>query len=159
MQTLAYRRGTLRDLDALLALEQDFPSDRLSRRRFRHFLTRGNADIWVCVAGDRVVGNALMLYRAATKTARLYSIVTDPKMRGRGVARTLLQTIEAAARRRGTARVCLEVRTDNVAAIKLYEKFGYRLARRIKRFYEDGQDALRFERALTAPSHRAALAA
>lgn len=159
MQTLAYRRATLRDLDALLALEQDFPSDRLSRRSFRRFLTRGNADIWVCVAGDRVVGNAVVLYRAATKTARLYSIVTDPRMRGRGVARTLLQTVEAAARRRGIERVCLEVRADNVAAITLYEKFRYRLARRIKRFYEDGQDALRFEHVLAAAARDSALAA
>lgn len=159
MQTLVYRRAMLRDLDALLALERDFPSDRLSRRSFRHFLTRGNAEVWVCAADDRVIGNALVLYRAASKTARLYSLVTDAKTRGRGVATTLLETVEAAARRRGVRRLCLEVRPDNVAAIKLYEKFGYRLARRIRGFYEDGQDALRFERALAVPARHSALAA
>ncbi len=159
MQTLAYRRATLRDLDALLALEQDFPSDRLSRRSFRHLLTRGHADVWICVAGERVVGNAVMLYRAASKTARLYSIVTDGKTRGRGIATTLLKTVEAAAQRRAIERVSLEVRPDNMAAIKLYEKFGYRLARRIKGFYDDGQDALQFERALAAAARHTALAA
>lgn len=159
MPALAYRRARLRDLEALLALERDFPSDRLSRRSFRHFLTRGNAEVWVCTAGDRVIGDAVVLYRAASKAARLYSIVTDPKTRGRGVATVLLETVEAAARRRRVGRLCLEVRPDNVAARKLYEKFGYRLARRIKRFYEDGQDALRLERAITAPSRHSALAA
>lgn len=159
MPAFAYRQARLRDLEALLALERDFPSDRLSRRSFRHFLTRGNAEVWVCTAGDRVIGDAVVLYRAASKAARLYSIVTDPKTRGHGVATVLLETVEAAARRRRVGRLCLEVRPDNVAARKLYEKFGYRLARRIKRFYEDGQDALRLERAITAPSRHSALAA
>lgn len=159
MPTFVYRRAALRDLDQLLALERDFPSDRLSRRSFRHLLTRAKAEVWVCAANGRVIGNAVVLYRAGSKTARLYSLVTDPKTRGRGVATTLLETVEAAARRRRAARLCLEVRPDNAAAIKLYEKFGYRLAQRMEQFYEDGKDALRFERALAVPARHSALAA
>lgn len=159
MPPLVHRRATLQDLEQLLALERDFPSDRLSRRSLRRLLTQATADVWVCTAGDHVLGDAVVLYRAAGKTARLYSLVTDAKARGRGVATALLKAVEAAARRRGVGRLCLEVRPDNVAAIKLYEKFGYRLVRRIEQFYEDGRDALRFERVLTAPARHTARAA
>ncbi len=158
MRTVAYRRATLRDLDALLALERDFPGDRLSRRGFRHLLTNANAEVYVGVANDRVIGNAVVLYRNGAKCARLYSIVVASSARGCGVATALIRAVEAAARRRGAERVCLEVRTDNAAAIRLYEKLGYRATRRIKRYYDDGQDALRFEGVVHA-SRRAALAA
>ncbi len=41
---LSLRRARLADLAALVRLEECFPSDRLSRRNFRHLLKHGNAD-------------------------------------------------------------------------------------------------------------------
>ncbi|MFL6622820.1 MAG: GNAT family N-acetyltransferase [Sulfurifustis sp.] len=136
------------DLPALLELERSFPGDRLSRRSFEHLLNGAHADVWVCAAGERVIADAVVLYRRGTRSARLYSIVVAHEARGSGVASALLRTLEATARRRGCERVSLEVRTDNRAALALYEKRGYRVVRRIAGFYEDGQDALRLERVL-----------
>ena len=42
----------------------------------------------------------------------------------------------------------LEVRTDNAAAIALYEGRGYRRLAGIASYYEDGGDAWRYEKAL-----------
>lgn len=153
MQPHRCRRAARTDLPALLELERVFPGDRLSRRNFEHLLNGAHADVWVCTADRRVIGNAVVLYRRGTRSARLYSIVVAPQARGAGVASTLIRAVEASARRRGCERVSLEVRTDNRAALALYQKRGYGVVRRITGFYDDGQDALRLERAL-APAGR-----
>lgn len=146
------RKAVPTDIGALLALERLFPGDRISRRSFAHFLTRANADVWVYEAGGRVVADAVVLYRAGSSSARLYSIVVDPSARGRGVASELVEAVETGARQRGCRRLALEVRPDNTAAIRLYEKRGYYVRRTLAQFYEDGMDALRLEKS-SPPTH------
>ena len=150
MSRATIRRARMADLEPLVQLERLFPSDNLSRRSFRHLLTRAHADVWVCVRAERMIGNAVVLYRAGSRSARLYSVVIDPAERGRGIARDLVKRAHDAARRRCCTQLHLEVRPDNTAAIRLYRKLGYRETRRIARFYEDGADALRFEATLAA---------
>ncbi|HLF23782.1 MAG TPA: N-acetyltransferase [Burkholderiales bacterium] len=150
--SFAIRRATLADLPMLLDLERSFPGDRLTRGNLRYLLTRARADVWVCTAADALVGNAIVLYRADSPRARLYSLVVAPRARGRGLARTLVETAAAAAAERGCRCMNLEVRGDNIAAIGLYRKLGYRSVRRMAAYYEDGQDGLRFERPLETPA-------
>ena len=145
---LTVRRATLADLPALLALERDFPGDRLVRSSFRHLLTRAHAGIWVCLAADALVGNAIVLFRKHSRRARLYSLIVTPSARGRGIARALVESVETAVAERGCNRMYLEVRDDNAVAVRLYQRLGYRFVRRIENFYEDGRDALQLERPL-----------
>jgi ribosomal protein S18 acetylase RimI-like enzyme len=42
----------------------------------------------------------------------------------------------------------LEVRADNVAAIRLYERHGYRRIGRLAAYYDDGADGWRYEQPL-----------
>jgi ribosomal-protein-alanine N-acetyltransferase len=42
----------------------------------------------------------------------------------------------------------LEVRQDNSAAIRLYERLGYRRFAARQGYYEDGEDAWRYEKKL-----------
>jgi [ribosomal protein S18]-alanine N-acetyltransferase len=142
------RRAAATDLPALLALEQLFPGDRLDRRGFRYLLTRAHADLWVAAGEGMLLGNAVVLYRRNAPSARLYSLVVAPGARRQGVAHRLVRALERAAAERGVHRIHLEVRCDNTAAMRLYQKLGYQLSGRLPCFYEDGQDALRFERAL-----------
>lgn len=136
------------DLAALLALEAQFPGDRLGARQFRHHLANPRAILRVLDARPGVVGYALVLRRAKTDIARLYSIALDRGHRGRGYGARLLADAESRARRAGARRLRLEVRVDNSAAIALYERQGYRRFGRVADYYEDGAAALRFEKAL-----------
>lgn len=137
------RQARLADLDALVRLEQSFPSDRLSRASFRHLLRRGRAQIRVCEDDGVIIGNTVVLYRRGTDTARCYSLVVHPDHRRRGIARALLQHAEAAAVTRGCREMRLEVRPDNRAAIGFYRENGYETTEKIAGFYEDGADAFR----------------
>ena len=136
------------DLPALLALEAQFPGDRLSARQFRHHLRNPSAALRVLVAGGGLAGYTLVLVRRGTRQARLYSIAVDAAQRGRGHGETLLRDAEKIARRAGRAALRLEVRADNRAALSLYEKAGYRRFGVHPGYYDDGADAVRLEKAL-----------
>jgi ribosomal protein S18 acetylase RimI-like enzyme len=64
------------------------------------------------------------------------------------VGGALLEAAEAAARRRRCRAMRLEVRADNAAAIRLYERHGYRRLSRLEGFYEDGTDGWKYAREL-----------
>ena len=68
----------------------------------------------------------------------------------KGVGRALLAALEAEAGAAGLETMRLEVRADNARAIALYRKAGYREIGRYETYYEDGESALRFEKALVA---------
>ncbi len=137
------------DLDALIALEEAvFDYDRLSRAQYRRHLRSPNAVLLVAVRGDALLGSALVFFRRGTRRARLYSLAVAPAARGLGLARRLLMAVEAAARRRGCNGLRLEVRTDNAAAIALYEKHGYRRTGLRTGYYDNGMDAACYEKPL-----------
>ena len=142
------RRAELSDLDDLVALEESsFATDRLSREQYRRHLDSETAQVLVASANHRrFLGTAVVFFRKGTKVARLYSIATHAEARGKGVGSALLEASEQLARRRGCKVLRLEVRTDNDAAIRLYERLGYDRIGRYARYYGDGADAWRYEK-------------
>ena len=152
------RKAERGDLGALMELEhQVFATDRLSRRSLRRFLASPTAEVMVAEDEDgRFAGTAIVVFRSRARVARLYSIAVAPPMGGRGVGPMLLEAVEAAALARHCRAVRLEVHETNDAAISRYRKSGYRELGRIARYYEDGGDAIRFEKRLTPcpPGHK-----
>ncbi len=141
------RRGAMRDLGALIALERAvFTMDVLSRRSFRRFIAGRSATLIVAEADGKLAGYVLVLYPRRSKHARLYSIAVAPHIGRRGVGPLLLAAAEAAARRRGRRTMRLEVHEHNNRAIARYEKSGYGLFGRHRHYYDDRGDALRFEK-------------
>jgi ribosomal protein S18 acetylase RimI-like enzyme len=142
------------DLDALVALEiACFEGDRISRRQFNYLLKKGNASILVAEQDGQLVGDLVLLYSRATSVARLYSIAVDERMRGKGIARMLMQAAEKEAWDHRRAYLRLEVRKDNHAAIRLYQSLGYRRLGEHPDYYDDHMDAWRFEKSLAPGLH------
>jgi len=144
------RRAAASDLDDLVALEErSFSSDRLSRAQYRRHLDSESALVLVASANHHLfLGSAVLFFRKRSTVARLYSLATRPEARGQGVGAALLEAAATAARRRGSRALRLEVRTDNAAAIGLYERHGFRRIGRYAQYYEDGADAWRYEKTL-----------
>ncbi len=141
VKAIYLRRAILADLAALENLEQTFPGDRLSRRSFRHLLTRANAAVLVAEQ-DTLLGDAVVLFRKGSSRARLYSLVVAPEARGRGLGQKLLNEVETEARARGCTELRLEVREDNAAAVRLYEQSGFAHVGRVDDYYDDHSAAL-----------------
>jgi ribosomal protein S18 acetylase RimI-like enzyme len=139
------RRSRPADLDALVDLESSvFATDRMSRRSLRRLLASHSAVILVAQMGRAVIGGAVVLFRANSRIARLYSVAVAPSHGGRGIASALVAAAERSARSRRCNCLRLEVHEKNRAAIKLYSKSGFRQFGRHHRYYEDRGHALRF---------------
>ena len=143
------RKAKPSDLDALLELESLFPGDTLSRRSFKHFLSKGHADIFVFEETGKVIADAVILYRKGFKSARLYSLVVHPDARSKGVASQLIQHCESAVKAKNCVSLRLELREDNLQALRLYEKLGFKRIDYVSDYYEDHTAALRMCKDLT----------
>jgi ribosomal protein S18 acetylase RimI-like enzyme len=138
------RVATTSDIERLLHLEECcFAGDRLSRRSFRRLLAANTSATLVSEHGY-----LMLLFRRSSKVARIYSVAVDPRARGRGLGRTLVEHAEAASRARQRNTMQLEVRVDNDAAIRLYESLDYQPIARFENYYEDGCAALRYRKSL-----------
>ena len=139
------------DLAGLCDLEaRSFATDRLSRRSLRRFLRMKSASLRAAAAGGAIAGYHLVLMRRGSAIARLYSIAVADGQRGTGLAQALMADAERIAEQRGCHALRLEVRPDNRAAIRLYERLGYRKIGVYPKFYADKADAVRYEKLLGA---------
>ncbi len=154
------RRAARRDLNALVALEREifagalFAGHLISRASFRRLLASPTAAFIIAEAGAQPAGYVLVLYRANSPVARIYSIGVAARFRRRGVARGLVTAAERGALRRGRTVVRLEVRADERGTIGLYEASGYHRVGRAPGYYGGRVDALRLEKALGKEPHR-----
>ncbi|WP_200918695.1 MULTISPECIES: N-acetyltransferase [unclassified Methylobacterium] len=151
---IAIRPARIEDLDALVALEHAaFSSDRAERRAIRHAIRSPSMTVLVALADDgegpaMLVGAATLERRRGSRNARLSSIAVSPARAGLGLGGLVLDAAEADARAHGCTHLRLEVRADNGAGIRLYERRGYTRFAVIEDYYEDGMEAWRYVKAL-----------
>lgn len=135
------------DLDALDSIEKRcFKIDRMSRRNFKRMIQKGNCDFVLARQVNEIIGYILVLYHRGTHLARIYSFAVLPEARGQGVGELLLHHAEKLAAARNCIYMRLEVHPNNRSAIRLYERNSYKPFGRIKDYYEDHADALRYEK-------------
>lgn len=148
MTDIRIQPATLADLPALIALEEiTFDSDRISRRSFRRWLAHPkHSALLVAKQGLDLAGYALIFLHQGTRLARLYSIAVSENFRGQRIGQQLLEAAEKVACDAGRVYMRLEVRKDNIGAIKLYEKLGYQQFGSYEDYYEDHADALRYQK-------------
>jgi ribosomal protein S18 acetylase RimI-like enzyme len=78
--------------------------------------------------GDRLVGLATWSGRATAGRAELAALAVAGDRRGRGVGAALVEAVAAAARAAGTGTLWLVTTNDNLDALRLYQRHGFRLA-------------------------------
>lgn len=80
---------------------------------------------------------------AILEEAHITLLAVHPHYQRQGLGQALLISLLIAACDRGLERATLEVRASNKSALSLYQKFGFKLAGRRRRYYKDtGEDAL-----------------
>lgn len=85
--------------------------------------------IFLAFERDRPVGIVTAFLGFSTFAAQplvnIHDVHVGPEFQRRGVARRLLEAVEAEARRLGCCRLTLEVQENNHGARALYEKLGF----------------------------------
>lgn len=148
-EDIALSHATLGDIDQLVALERRcFDSDQLSRRSFKWMITKAKALLLVAKQDHAIVGYVLLLYHQGTSLGRVYSLAVAPEQRKFGLAANMMRMAEQEALESGRSFLRLEVRPDNLSAIRLYEKLGYKTFDVVTDYYEDHADALRMMKVL-----------
>ena len=100
---------------------------------------------YVAWQGDEIVGDANLssMPRRMSHRAEL-SIAVRKTAWGQGVGTALLQKVIDYAKAHGVEIINLEVRSDNVRAIRLYEKFGFEKTGESPAFFKIGTEYIDF---------------
>jgi [ribosomal protein S18]-alanine N-acetyltransferase len=140
MTDLAIRRLTYADLPQVIAIERRaFPTP-WSLAMFVLELSKPSGICLAATHQGKLVGY-LVCSRYDT-VWHIMNVAVDDRLMRRGIATALIERLLELADRPGE-QYTLEVRTSNDAAIRLYEKFGFRSAGRRRGYYHDNrEDAL-----------------
>ena len=138
--------ATWRDLNHLRQLERAcFPKDAWPLLDLIGVLSMRNVVRLKAMSDHQMVGFIAGDVRKSENTAWIATVGVIPEFRRQGIGKALLRSCES---RLKVAKVCLNVRVSNGAAVKLYEQSGYSRAGLWTRYYEDGEDALLMEKIL-----------
>jgi [ribosomal protein S18]-alanine N-acetyltransferase len=149
-------------IDRAIAIRRRGPGDdafiqRLAREAFAVFdpaagarvlglAERASKETLLAERGRERLG--FLVLASQRETAWIEAIAVLSTERGRGVGTRLMQAAEHAARRAGCRRLSLTTAQANVEALELFLKRGFRIERRVPRYYTAGQDACVLTRAL-----------
>lgn len=150
-KSLHIRRARLTDVATLVALEtQTFHYSQLGARAFRRFLRVKTAHTFVLVDDDdQILGYSLLLSRRNSRQWRLYSIAISAACRGLGAGKLLLEHALNTAYAQGATAMSLEVKTDNAAAIALYQRYDFAVVDLLLDYYPGHGDGYRMRRSLS----------
>jgi ribosomal protein S18 acetylase RimI-like enzyme len=93
-------------------------------------LKHGGARVFLAYEGQIPLGVAICMIGFSSFRGKplinIHDIAVCPEARGRGVGRKLLNAVTNEAKNLGCCKVTLEVRSDNVRAMSLYQNVGFK---------------------------------
>lgn len=139
---IAIRRAERADLLDVFRIEKASFSEPWPYSAFERVL--GEPTFLVASQGPQVLGFAVsdVTPNHGRDIGHLKDLAVRPADRNRGVGRRLVTRSLVRMAAEGATSAKLEVRESNEAARSLYRTVGFEPARRLPRYYQDGEDAL-----------------
>ncbi len=125
----------LTDVQTLVELENStFLSDKISKKQFVYNINEQKY-FFITKTQNSLAGYILCFeYK---KTIRVYSLAVSKNYQGQGIGKKLLEYIL----NNSDKNISLEVNTNNLIAISLYQKLGFVINKKINNYYENGDAA------------------
>jgi [ribosomal protein S18]-alanine N-acetyltransferase len=140
---LAFRRMREADLPRVMEIERAAFSHPWSEELVRRELAHEFSTVLLATAGADGGVQGFAVVWLVHDELHVLNVAVAPEARRHGVARAILDQVEAQGREQGARVSMLEVRRGNAPAIALYRALGYREVGVRPRYYaEDGEDAL-----------------
>ena len=130
------------DLARVLEIEVDlFPVDAWSEDLFLGELAEVSIsrDVSVATLDSQIVGYAS--FRYVGKQGDVNTVAVASNQQGKGIGTALMNWLESQAALRNVREIFLEVRSDNEAAIKMYDARGYERIDIRRNYYGNTIDA------------------
>ncbi|MGB9684038.1 MAG: ribosomal protein S18-alanine N-acetyltransferase [Candidatus Bathyarchaeales archaeon] len=147
MKTMALtiEDASIRHLDRLYEIEIEcFKREAFTKQQIAQLLTSPNSISLIARENDKIVGFIIGMLTMEDNmlVGHVLTVDVSPSHRRRGVGIHLLHEIEKIFKGK-QARICrLEVREDNIAALSLYQKLGYKKVAKLEYYYEDAHGIL-----------------
>jgi len=129
---------SIRLLGKLYEIEkQCFGQEAFTKQQLTYLLTAYNAIGLAARVNSEIAGFAIARIDIGRNTSFGHILTVDiaPAYRRKGIAQKLLQEIETIFREKGIKECRLEVRENNVAALNLYQKVGYKKVGKLEKYY------------------------
>jgi len=143
MNAILIRKATLDDLQVLLEYEQGvitaerpfdatLGKDPISYYDIKELISSDKAEVVVAVHKLQLVSCGYAMIKKAkpyldhTEYSYLGFMYTHPDFRGKGINSKIIKVLEAWSLERGLAEIRLTVYPENLAAVKAYEKYGFK---------------------------------
>jgi ribosomal-protein-alanine acetyltransferase len=136
--TISVEGASIRHLDRLYEIELEcFKKEAFAKQQIARLLTDYNSISLVAKINDKIAGFivATVDFERNVLGGHILTIDVSLSHRRKGIGLRLLQETEKLLREKGIRASHLEVREDNLAALKLYQKSGYRKVGRLKNYY------------------------
>jgi len=138
---LVIRELSLADLPAILEIEHVSYSTPWRQSTFESLFRRHDTDLVGVVHLGRLIGFAIGW--TIGDQAELGNIAVEPRDRGQGTGKRLVEAVLERVRARGARECFLEVRESNTTARELYDRFGFQQVGRRRNYYtKPTEDAL-----------------
>lgn len=142
--TLQIRAMRQEDLDAVQAIDQVSFSMPWSLNAYDYELNENMlSSLWVAelsLQGNTPLIVGMIVVWLIIDEAHIATIAVHPEYRGHGIAEELLSNALAGAIQQGMSSATLEVRANNHAAQRLYQRFGFEVVGLRPRYYRDNQE-------------------
>lgn len=129
------------DLDGVLEVSSLSLKESWSKEAFSKELSNPLAKYIIAKSDDRIIGFAGVWI--IVDEGHITNIAVHPDFRGQGIGSKLVYSLVEKSKTFGCNALTLEVRSSNIVAQNLYEKFGFISEGIRKNYYEDNkEDAL-----------------
>lgn len=148
---ITVRHANLKDLETLYKIEKEcFTHEAFSKEQIAYFLKAPNAINLIAQVDGETAGfiTGLIEQHGNSLVGHIYTIDVAPEHRRIGVGLKLLEEIEKKFIKRGAEACFLEVRINNLAARKLYQKHGYKELGKLNNYYARGIHGIRLKKKL-----------
>ena len=120
-------------LDRICRIEGTSFSNPWPQESFLGDLRSSHARCIVALIDELVVGYAIGWF--VLDELHVLNLAVDPEYRRQGIGKGLLRDLLAAAERRGCRYAALELRSSNLMAGRLYQKYGFKAVAVRKKYY------------------------
>ncbi|ADM27298.1 (SSU ribosomal protein S18P)-alanine acetyltransferase [Ignisphaera aggregans DSM 17230] len=149
-ERIRIRPASMDDLDSVIAINIECLPEHYLKSFWIEHIEKWNDLFYVAEVNNEIVGYALarvengspITKNMFSKVGHVVSIAVREKYRRKGIATMLMSALIYTLKTiYGAEEVYLEVRVSNEPAIRLYQKLGFVIAKRIEQYYLDGEDA------------------
>ena len=145
------RKANLSDVSQILEIEnQSFGGDSFNRRQFIYLITKAKGLFLVIEEAGKILAYISLSDNKRYSYTRLYSIAVRPEARGHKLADKLMDRMIEYAEQNHFSAIRLEVKENNLAAIRLYQKYDFKSVSIKKHYYHGGANAITMIKRLSA---------